>query len=170
MLKLINRPDIIHGDIKPDNILIYQDEAGFTAKVIDFGCSCFGAAMDDKVLLSRTIPWAAPELCDAPITIKAAMQADIYSYGKVCAWILFGQEMSVDDFARPSFNFQQAILQQRRRMDTGWEELRDKPAVIQSMIVSLLEGFFERSFQDFTQRREEKIGPLLENWGKLCGY
>lgn len=98
------------------------------------------------------------------------MQADIYSYGKVCAWILFGQEMSIDDFARPPFDFKQAVSQQMRRMGTGWDELRDKPAVIQSMIISLLEEFFERSFQDFTRRREEKIELLMENWGKLCDY
>ncbi|KAL9121918.1 MAG: hypothetical protein Q9187_001522 [Circinaria calcarea] len=81
--------DIVHGDIKPDNILIFKDETGFMAKVIDFGCSCFGSRNDDLVLLSRTAQWAAPEVGTSHISIEAAKLADIYSYGMLTGAITY---------------------------------------------------------------------------------
>lgn len=97
------------------------------------------------------------------------MQTDIYFYGKVCAWILFGQEMSVADFARLPFTFNQAVARQMQTTDTGWEALRDGPAV-RSIILSSLEKFFARSFQDLTHRRDQNIGFLMENWKNLCDF
>ena len=150
-------------------MLIFLETGGFVAKVIDFGCSTFGAAKDDRILVGRTVPWAAPELCDTPITIQAAMQADVYSYGKVCAWIFFGQEMSIADFARLPFNFNQAVARQMQTIETGWDELRGRPA-LRSLTLPLLENFFKRTLQGVTQRQDQNMGSLMKIWEKLCGY
>lgn len=160
--------DVVHGDVKPDNVLVFPEAGGFIAKVIDFGCSTFGAATDDLVLIGRTVPWAAPELRDTPITVMAAMQADIYSYGKVCAWILFGQEMSLADFASLPFDFNQAVARQMQITNSEWDELRNRPTVLRNTLPSL-EKFFERSLQPLTQIREQNVGSLTKIWEQLCG-
>lgn len=151
--------DIIHGDIKPDNILIFSGDGGFVAKVIDFGCSCFGSREDDLVMLSSTVHWAAPEIHDTLMTVKAAKLTDVYSYGKTCAWILFGQEMSATDFARMPFDFSEAVERQMQTRGTGWEELPDG-TTLESQLIQSLRSFFEQSLVVPIERRAHDVASL----------
>lgn len=82
--------DVIHGDLKPENVLIFpgQDGGGYVPKVIDFGYSTYGLGDDDLVRLPCTPAWAAPEWHHREFRIKDAKKADIYSFSKICKWIL----------------------------------------------------------------------------------
>lgn len=82
--------DVIHGDLKPENVLVFpgQDGGGYAPKVIDFGYSTYGFGDDDLVRLPRTPAWAAPEWHHREFRIKDAKKADIYSFSKICEWIL----------------------------------------------------------------------------------
>lgn len=85
--------DIIHGDIKPDNILIFGDTIdSATAQVTDFGYSCMGAKENDIVYLPVSRDWCAPEYHDRGIELHKAKKMDIYSFAMVCLWVLFGKE------------------------------------------------------------------------------
>ena len=42
-LKYLHDHDILHNDIKADNLLIYDRSSSYQCVVIDFGKSCFAA-------------------------------------------------------------------------------------------------------------------------------
>ncbi|KAL8923162.1 MAG: hypothetical protein Q9172_003259 [Xanthocarpia lactea] len=91
---------VIHGDIKPENILVFEREHGKCyAKLCDFGfASLFANQEEDlKIDLPLSRPWNAPELDKqrSGLSILEAKRADIYSVGIVCAWLLFGNPISL---------------------------------------------------------------------------
>ncbi|KAK5454369.1 hypothetical protein LTS15_006369 [Exophiala xenobiotica] len=89
-IQALHASDIIHGDIKPENILVFPDSDGQpVAQVADFGYSCLGATKTDLVILPDPGIWAAPEWHDRPMSLAHAMKADIYSLGLVFVFIFF---------------------------------------------------------------------------------
>ena len=54
---------VIHGDIKPQNVLVFKDAITkeITVKVADFGYSTLTAGESERVLLPKSRPWNAPE-------------------------------------------------------------------------------------------------------------
>ncbi|KAK6337820.1 hypothetical protein TWF696_001299 [Orbilia brochopaga] len=91
-LELMHACHAVHGDLKPDNILIFKDPTGkFSAKVTDFGYSTIFAQgnQDAIITLPFSWPWTAPEVEeDYHVTLQQAKSADIFSYGLICYWLL----------------------------------------------------------------------------------
>ncbi|KAI0858827.1 hypothetical protein F4860DRAFT_287009 [Xylaria cubensis] len=84
--------NIVHGDIKPQNILIYEKDQTLIAKVTDFSYSCLGKSEEDIVTMPRSELWQAPEYSREGCKIRDAKLMDIYSFGMVCFWLLFPSE------------------------------------------------------------------------------
>jgi len=83
--------DIIHGDIKPQNVLIFKDATNNTkVKVADFGYSTLAAGETGKVCLPKSRPWNAPEHHFGEFIAYDAKQTDVYSFGMLCLWIVSG--------------------------------------------------------------------------------
>ncbi|KAG8529914.1 uncharacterized protein KY384_005395 [Bacidia gigantensis] len=93
-LDAIHEVGIIHADLKPQNILIFQDSklpVPYLAKLADFGLSAveINAASEKRVHISGfTKGWEAPEITRhridrRPITAQGYCKADIYSLGLV---------------------------------------------------------------------------------------
>jgi serine/threonine protein kinase len=76
LLKILHGENIIHGDIKPDNVLINAKGA---VSIIDFGHSLSNIIIDDTSYLTQNLCYRAPELLgkNTPITHKI----DIWSLG-----------------------------------------------------------------------------------------
>ena len=92
---------IIHGDIKPANVLIFSNGSSqYTAKVADFGYSTWLGGTDSAVLMPRTPHWTAPEWHHRPMHSESAIKMDIYSFGLLCFWLLLyhGEETKRRDF------------------------------------------------------------------------
>lgn len=89
---------IAHGDIKPQNILIFEsEEHKLIAKITDFGNSIAGANEDDLCHLPYSDPWTAPEHHHRKFTVSAAKKMDIYSFSSLCIWLLLDEKQGVVD-------------------------------------------------------------------------
>ena len=87
-LAALHHHGIIHGDIKPENILIFKNEEQCKAKIADFGHSLLDNGVE-RYLPGGTQAYAAPEWkCCAPTNLLR--QTDIYSYGLVFASLIIG--------------------------------------------------------------------------------
>ncbi|KAF7509927.1 hypothetical protein GJ744_007241 [Endocarpon pusillum] len=85
---------VVHGDMKPSNVLLFQAQDGLSAKISDFG---FCIVSDNRVeaLRGGTAFWSPPE-CLPHASPDAGTQRlkntrDYYSYGLVGLFVLFGQ-------------------------------------------------------------------------------
>jgi serine/threonine protein kinase len=89
---------MVHGDIKPENVLIFEDSAGdYVPKVTDFGYSTVN--IDDGLInLPISTPWVHPEQHRNGYSFPSATKMDVYSFGMLCFWIFLHD---VDDY--PAF-------------------------------------------------------------------
>lgn len=88
-LQAFHRQEMIHQDLRPDNILI--DERG-TAKIIDFG-STRVAGLEELSILAHehilgTVQYTAPECF---LGQPGSSQSDLYSLGVICYQMLSGR-------------------------------------------------------------------------------
>ncbi|RKK99012.1 hypothetical protein BFJ71_g6384 [Fusarium oxysporum] len=88
---MLHAMKIVHGDLKPDNILLFRTKDRLVAKLSDFGfCSPF---TDIEYKIGGTPYWNAPEcMPDAPEELRAfrkTITRDLYSFGLVMAYSLF---------------------------------------------------------------------------------
>lgn len=80
-LDVLHRCDIVHGDVKSENVLIFSHpDKVYLAKLGDFGFSRAGDTGSAAVRLGGTRPWMAPEVLK-PIPKEDLHLTDVYSYG-----------------------------------------------------------------------------------------
>ena len=74
---------VVHGDIKPQNVLVFKDSTTreITVKVTDFGYSTLTVGESGKVFLPKSRPWNAPEYHFGEFNVQEAKKADVYSFG-----------------------------------------------------------------------------------------
>lgn len=89
-LDAVHGINLIHGDIKPENILMFHVNGHWVAKIADFGG---GIDVDSGRLQGRgSIGWRAPEMWeDSDIDSNLLSKVDSYSYG-LLLWSLFLRE------------------------------------------------------------------------------
>ena len=82
--------DIVHGDIKPQNVLIFaHDTEKFVARVADFGFSTQWVGANDNILMPRSKTWAAPEWHHRGFSPAQAKRMDTYSFGMLVLWLIW---------------------------------------------------------------------------------
>lgn len=142
--------DIVHSDVKPENVLVFEKDNELVAKVNDFGCTCFGATENDHVdLRGISTQWMAPEQVEdvSGYTISDAKKVDAFSYGKVCAWLLFWQNSIriIPDSSEP-FDFDMAMDKLLNDGEPQSGELIDP--IFLERCVPVLRDFFAKSYID----------------------
>lgn len=97
-LMALHECGVVHGDVKPENILIFPTRASdnaFIAKLTDFGHSVFESSRLNG-LPAFTTHWCAPELSSSTtnnrkMDFQEMKQTDYYSYGLVVLSIMISQ-------------------------------------------------------------------------------
>ena len=98
--KFAHRIDMSHGDIKPENVLLFKNGVGeLHAKLADFGYAGWAFNSKKDLLIKPPIsrPWNPPEYHHRGFTLLGARKLDVYSFGMLCLWVLF--------FDRPSGSY-----------------------------------------------------------------
>uniref|UniRef100_A0ACD5TYA5 Uncharacterized protein n=1 Tax=Avena sativa TaxID=4498 RepID=A0ACD5TYA5_AVESA len=102
---------IVHGDLKPDNILL---EDNLVPKIIDFGTSrCFGREGESLIITNMhfgTMGYLAPE--DIEIGCWS-IKSDIYSIGVCIMMLLFGRSIYQQSAEQ---SFEQILKQLRKKL------------------------------------------------------
>ena len=88
---------VIHGDSKPENVLVYENDDRYVMKVTDFGYSTIFARDSDILLMPYSKYWTAPEYHHRGFTPIQARLMDAYSFGMLCFWLLFDRTMTGHD-------------------------------------------------------------------------
>ncbi|KAL8995135.1 MAG: hypothetical protein Q9169_005078 [Polycauliona sp. 2 TL-2023] len=84
-----NTPDVVHGDIKPQNVLVFQTSTKiYTVKVADFGYSTVYATDNDLIQMPRSLHWTAPEWHHRGFSFEQAKKMDVYSLALLVFWLL----------------------------------------------------------------------------------
>jgi serine/threonine protein kinase len=134
---------IIHGDIKPQNILIFEDhEHKLVAKIADFGNSVAGVAENDLCQLPRSDPWTAPEYHHRKFSVSAAKKMDIYSFSMLCLWLLLDEKQGVVD-AKSSMK----VFQELKETSSFRDQLKEivEPLNLENQRAQKLLFLFETS-------------------------
>lgn len=88
---------LTHNDVKPSNILVYEEpelDGAFVIRVTDFGCAEFvptnSVADGYLVYIPESKPWTVPppEYHHRGFSFSAAVKAMVYSFGVCCLWLL----------------------------------------------------------------------------------
>lgn len=169
---------MIHGDIKPQNVLVFEDGSGkITPKVIDFGYSTLSAnAGDAGIFLPKSRPWNAPEHHFEEFKFSEAKNADIYSFGMLCLWVLFGDKLLTvtTDGETECVSFDEPLarsgltLLERLKNDDKMEDIANK--LIETRLdrehESSLKRFFSSTVTCNFEKRESGIGILVDLFGQ----
>lgn len=81
----LHSPSIVHGDLKPQNIMMEEMQSGFRPKLLDFGFSFQGR---NTGLQGGTMAWQAPETFGA--RSSARTPSDVFSFGWLAIFVVSG--------------------------------------------------------------------------------
>ena len=107
-LRLIHEKGIFHSDIKPANVMQYEDEVGENHLVlIDFGAGVALKNNDASSVTARahTMTYSAPELINRK-KIKASEYTDYFSLGLTMAEFVAGRYPKRDDIVEDDYKEQ----------------------------------------------------------------
>ncbi|SDS58150.1 Protein kinase domain-containing protein [Friedmanniella luteola] len=94
-LKILHDLRIVHGDLKPSNILVKRTELGYTSKLIDFDSSYIAGSPPPFEEIVGTINYYSPELLgyiqDAGVQpAELGVASDIFALGLIYSEFLTG--------------------------------------------------------------------------------
>jgi serine/threonine protein kinase len=156
--------DVIHGDVKPSNILVYRGTNGeVVPKIADFGHSSLGRTDDAYVKLPFSPFFNAPDYHEHYFHLRDAKKFDAYNFGLIVYWLLVGRKMGLEEvsFLRSIPFCHDSILVADRV--TAERDLRDDRKAD-------LQTFFRATLPDRHQERSadwDYLLPLLGE-GVLC--
>lgn len=135
---------------------------GYRAKVIDFGYST--RYVNDKQRLDLPIsePWNAPEIDDnsSTWTTSEAEKTDLYSFGMLCLWLLFGPLIP-----GTKLELQGEVLQEKKnKLPQYAQELLNSDRALGDEKKAALEEFFNSSLSHVPEQRKDSLQKFLDTF------
>jgi serine/threonine protein kinase len=155
--------DIVHGDIKPENVLIFKEKSGmYGAKVIDFGYSTRYMNEDQRLKLAISTPWNAPENIDTSLkwNFDDAKNTDIFSFGMVCLWLLFEPYFSE---SAPTERSGYSLRRAKEEPRTCAHQLLASETALKESAKNALAEFFDSSLCHDPKEREMCLPRLVKS-------
>lgn len=123
-LAALHREDIVHGDLKPSNIMLKRTGS---AKIVDIG-SAFDVN-DPPTLQTCTPRYAAPEVLEGT---RATPQSDLASLGYVLIEMLAGRPLflEVSDYSK--------LLESKRALPRTLPDILPEEVVVNEMLMAFL--------------------------------
>ncbi len=86
-LQVIHSCGIVHGDLKLENILVFEEEGGGrVAKISDFGCALTRSEIEEGLRYGGTREYLAPELeGNLALGLGDLQRCDVFAFG-LCVW------------------------------------------------------------------------------------
>ncbi|KAL8697682.1 MAG: hypothetical protein Q9224_002191 [Gallowayella concinna] len=168
---ILHANGVIHGDVKPENLLMFQRANGeYYVKLCDLGFSSLFANQEDvKLDLPISHPWNAPELSkngQFGLSVVEAQRSDIYSVGLVCLWLLFGKGVAVppDNIWGGGYDFITELKQSGTINHFASSKLDLLPDVDEEMKCNL-RTFFRLTTAEKSETRIPRLDKFVDNPG-----
>ena len=134
-LKILHDLRIVHGDLKPDNVLIKRTELGYTSKLIDFDNSYIAGRPPAATEIVGTINYYSPELLSyiqEDGTVAATdlgTAADVFALGLIYSEFLTGRLPQYDPaYGEPAVAARSGVVLRvdRTGLDAALADLVDR--------------------------------------------
>lgn len=115
-LKILHDLHIVHGDLKPDNVLVKRTELGFTTKLIDFDNSYLAGRPPAAGEIVGTINYYSPELLgyvqeDGIRPEELGTASDVFALGLIYCEFITGRLPAFDPaYGEPSVAARSGVL------------------------------------------------------------
>ena len=127
---------VVHGDIKPPNILVFRNDDGkYYPRLSDFGYSTLVPYTNSFVKIAISRPWNAPEYHGREFSFSDGKKTDIYSFGLLCLWLLLKE-----DLEKSGISFDADKVK-------SFEELKMQGKLLEKVREALLEKAISRDTQ-----------------------
>ncbi len=166
-LHALHKLGMAHGDIKCENVLVFQCDSsstGYVAKLSDFGFAEVCSVNGTKRLNKGTFPWNSPEWMDL-IEVKNIPLTDIYSLGLLIWRCMLNGQNPFDGAPFTSFAASDRMqeIDVRKRNDQLLEDALSSVSHLEGISSNIKEALKYSLRADPSERDLKKVIWLLQS-------
>jgi hypothetical protein len=137
------------------NALVFEQDGKRIVKLADLGDASICDGIETLAFLPYSRPWNAPEYHHRGFPFWGAAKMDIYSFGLLCLWVLFGESLSR---SAASLNH----CQEDGQTTTGFPPTVEMLAMLKkNNLVQVAAGEFVFAKKEITREQQSKLDSFF---------